>query len=242
MEYYLKHKSRLWEIDFLRGIAIIAMVIFNSASLFSFFGIINTGIDNTLWATAAIVIASTFILLSGVSMTLSFKKRKDYTYNILRGAQVLFYGFIVTIVSWFVAGSYAIVFGILHLIGVGKIISSLSVKFEKLNIIFGLAIIAIGIAMQNAISTNPLLVWLGIRYLGFQTLDYFPLFPWLGVMLIGVALGNMLFPKGKRMIKVEQKPGTLVNFLCIIGRYSLLIYFIHVVIVLGIVFLIHQVI
>lgn len=233
--YYQKNKSRVWQIDLLRGIAVIAMVCYNSLSLLNFFDLIVLQINSMLWTVLALIIASTFILLSGFSMTLSHKKHNSTLSNITRGVQILFYGFIVTIVSWFVSGGYPVVFGILHFIGLGKIISSPFVKFKKINIILGALIISLGIALQNIVLDTPLLVWLGIRYIGYRTLDYFPIFPWLGVMLIGVALGNIIYPSVKKVL-IKKKPNAIANTFCFLGRHSLLIYFLHVIVILSIVF------
>jgi uncharacterized membrane protein len=227
MNYYLKNKNRIWQIDFARGIAVIAMVALNAVILFSFFDLIDT--DITLLMVPAMITASIFIFLAGISLVLSNRKHKDLKHSIMRGAKVFAYGLIITVVSWFVASNYTVWFGILQLIGLSIIISSFLIKFKKLNLLIGSLVVIIGVLIQNIIVDTPLLIWLGIKYAGFQTLDYFPIFPWLGIMLIGAAFGNILF---YRKIKMGVPECICTRAISFLGRNSLIIYFLHVIIIL----------
>jgi len=229
MNYYQKNKNRIWQIDFARGIAVIAMVALNAVILFSFFGLIDFNVTPLIFP--SIVTASIFIFLAGISLVLSYRKHKSLKHNIMRGAKIFVYGLTVTAVSLFVASNYAILFGILHLIGLSIIISSLFIKFKRFNVFIGTMIIVVGFIFQDIIINNPLLVWLGIKFVGFQTLDYFPLFPWLGIMLIGIAIANIFISAKKK----TKAPKDYLAPICFLGRKSLLIYFLHVIIILAIV-------
>src|SRR3989338_7023411 len=65
-------KQRFWEIDFARGIAVIAMVFFNWLFALYYFGLLPSfDPQNPFWRDFAIITAGTFIFIAGVSLALS---------------------------------------------------------------------------------------------------------------------------------------------------------------------------
>jgi len=78
------------------------------------------------------------------------------------------------------------------------------------------------------------LFWLGFRPENFQTLDYFPVFPWFGMVLLGIYLGNSLYSGGIRQFAVPalESSGAVKGFAWL-GKHSLFIYFIHQPLFLG---------
>jgi uncharacterized membrane protein len=70
-------------------------------------------------------------------------------------------------------------------------------------------------------------VWLGLKPANFYSFDYFPLLPWFGLLLIGIFLGNIFYPNGKRNFKIFIPEGKVANIITFLGKNSLLIYFIH---------------
>ena len=106
MKDIYSQKWRLWEVDFLRGIAVIMMIIFHYFWSMEHFGVYNIGIKTGLWSTLALLTAGIFIFLVGISLTLSYSKinhkKIDYFKKYLkRGIKIFVYGLIVTIVSYF---------------------------------------------------------------------------------------------------------------------------------------------
>ncbi len=61
------------------------------------------------------------------------------------------------------------------------------------------------------------------------TQDYFPLFPWFGVLLLGVGLGNVFYPGGKRGFTIRE-PGMVGEVIAKIGNgaVTLFIYLVHI--------------
>jgi uncharacterized membrane protein len=77
-------------------------------------------------------------------------------------------------------------------------------------------------------TTGPaFLLPLGIMPLGFASVDYTPLFPWLGVVLVGLGLGSVLYAGGVRQFRIPPVPDRVVAPLTFLGRHSLVIYLIH---------------
>ncbi|MGZ7208799.1 MAG: heparan-alpha-glucosaminide N-acetyltransferase [Methanobacterium sp.] len=229
--------KRFWEIDTLRGIAIIMMVTFHFIFDLYYFGIYNLNANSGfLWWFARIT-ASIFILLVGVSLSLSYTRtillgnlnRKNIFYKYLkRGLKIFGYGLIITAVTWVFIRQAFIIFGILHFIGVAIILEYPFYRRKYLNLILGLVFIAAGIYLMSFSFDFYSLLWLGLTPNNFSTLDYFPLLPWLGVVSLGLFLGNTLYENYRRHFHLpDYSKNMLIRALGILGRYSLFIYFIH---------------
>jgi len=68
--------KRFWEIDFLRGIAIVMMVVFHILYDFSFFGNFSFDVFSGFWFYFGKACAVLFLLLVGVSLVISSFKKK----------------------------------------------------------------------------------------------------------------------------------------------------------------------
>lgn len=217
--------KRFWEIDFLRGFAIINMIIFNYAFTLKYLGII----DFDLGLSYAVAIASTFIFISGVSMTFSYNRKKYSLKKFsLRGLELLGWGAIITLITFFAFPEAFIVFGILHFIGLSVLIGQFFLRFVKLNIILASIFFVTGLFLLSFSVDFPWLVWLGLAPEGFYTLDYFPFLPWFGLTLLGISAGNSYYPKGKRNFAMpDLSDNPLVKAVAFLGRNSLRIYLLH---------------
>jgi len=69
-------EKRFWEIDFLRGLAIIMMILFHLLYDLNYFGEYNLNLHSGFWWYFARMTATIFILLVGISLTLSFSRAK----------------------------------------------------------------------------------------------------------------------------------------------------------------------
>ena len=215
-------KKRFWEIDALRGFAIINMIIFNYSFALRYLGIISfdLGIEY------AVAIASTFIFLSGISMTLM----KDRTFKrfLARGLGIFSWGMVITAITFFAFPEAFIVFGILHFIGISIILGYSFLKFDNLNLVLGAVLLVLGLYIQTFRVSFPWLLWLGLAPQAFYTFDYFPLLPWFGVTLTGIYIGNIYYRGGKRRFVIKDLSNNiLVKGMTFLGRNSLKIYLLH---------------
>jgi uncharacterized membrane protein len=226
-------KQRFWEIDFLRGIAIIMMIAFHFFYDLNYFGTQRVNFDSGFWWWFGRTIATTFILLVGISLTLSYSrikrmgKRNLFKKYFFRGLKIFSYGLIITLVTWIFLKRGFIVFGILHFIGISIILAYLFLKHRFRNLLLGIVFILIGIYIKNFSSNSYWLMWLGLTPRYFYTVDYFPIFPWFGVILIGLFLGNLIYPNGRRLRILDLSRFSVIRLFCFLGRNSLLIYLIH---------------
>jgi len=229
-------EKRFWEIDFLRGLAIIMMILYHSLYDLAYFGGYNLGSHPDFLAYFARAIATIFILLVGVSLTLSLSRtekiqksgRKLYLKYLKRGVKIFSWGLIITLITWISLREGFVLFGILHLIGISIILAYPFLKLCYWNLLLGIVFISLGIYLKNLTFDFHWLVWLGLMPDRFYTVDYFPIFPWFGVILIGVFFGNMLYPDYKRRFNLFDMANlTFIRLFCFLGRHSLLIYLIH---------------
>src|SRR3989338_17064 len=225
-------KQRFWEIDFLRGIAIVMMIIFHLMFDLAYFGSYSINVSSGFWLYFARATALMFIFLVGISLALSFSKagnlRKWRIKNLKRGLVVFFFGLIITLITWLFLREEFIIFGILHFIGISIIISMFFIDLKHWNLLLGIFLISLGIWLSDFTFNFPWLLWLVFQPASFYTLDYYPLLPWFGVVLIGIYFGGLLYKKNTRKFKITDfSKSLLVKLFGFLGRNSLLIYLMH---------------
>jgi uncharacterized membrane protein len=226
---------RLWEVDLLRGVAVVMMVLFHLVFDLSYFGVCKLDVHSCFWFFFARLTAFLFILLVGVSLTLS-RERADlqsrtaglFRRLLWRGIWIFSLGMVVTAATYFLVGQGFIIFGVLHLIGVSIPLAYPFLRLRRANIIPGLLFILVGWRLEDLSAPYPWLLWLGLAPDGFYSLDYLPLLPWFGVILMGIALGDHLYRGYRRRIALPDLSGrALIRPLAFLGRNSLMIYFLH---------------
>ncbi len=228
--------QRFWEVDNLRGLAIIMMVTYHFIFDLTFFGIFPFNIySGFLWYFARIT-AVTFIFVMGLSLTLSYsraeiigdKKAGSFEKYLKRGLKIFSLGLGVTLVTWIFIPSEFIIFGVLHFIGIAIIISYPLIKSKNLNLYLGIFFILVGTYLGNFTFNFNWLLWLGFIPQNFQTVDYFPIFPWFGVVLLGLYFGRILYKNYQRQFKFPDiSERHVVRGFSFLGKNSLLIYLIH---------------
>ncbi|MFH1106142.1 MAG: heparan-alpha-glucosaminide N-acetyltransferase [Candidatus Aenigmatarchaeota archaeon] len=217
--------KRFWEIDAVRGIAIVLMIFFHAAFDLNYFTQYKLDFGWLFWFLFPRLIASTFIIVSGIALTLSYHRSKTPMKKFaMRGLKIFSLGLLVTAFTLLVFPAETIWFGILHFIGVATVLSLPFVKMKKQNLAIGLIIILLGVYFDSMQFGLSWMSWLIPSH--FFTFDYFPLFPWFGLTLIGTSIGNSLYSKSQRRFKMGEanKFGSALAFL---GRNSLAIYFLH---------------
>jgi uncharacterized membrane protein len=227
--------KRFWEIDFLRGIAILLMIFYHFLFDLYYFANYNINVQSGVFLFVGRSSAVLFLILVGVSLTLSYSKSKlkkdeiNYKKYFLRGLKIFGWGLVITLITWILFPNSFIIFGILHLIGVSIILSLLFLKLNnKLNLILGVCLIFLGLYLMNFSFDFNWLLWLGFIPKYFNSFDYFPILPWFGFVLIGLFLGNKLYKNSKRQFNFIKDPNNkVIDVFNYLGKHSLFIYFIH---------------
>ncbi len=228
------HEGRFWELDLIRGIAVVMMVLFHLAYDLNFFGVYALDIYSGFWFYFARITAGIFILLVGVSLALfasrsTHRRQADLPLKFFkRGTEIFSLGLGITAATYFLIGKGFIIFGILHFIGLSIILAYPFLNFKTLNVIIGAVIIAVGLYLQNLAFDFPWLLWLGLAPADFYTLDYFPLLPWFGLILIGIYMGDALYGGYKRKVELPDLSSyAFMKPMIQLGRNSLAIYIVH---------------
>lgn len=216
-------KSRIWELDALRGVCILGMILVHGVLDVLGFG--NTGI---VWFDFIRTWGSVvFILLSGCCVTLGHHPVK-------RGLIVFGCGMVCTLVTFalvrfgFFGGGMIIRFGILHCLGLCMLSWVVFSNFPTWALaVTGAALVALGIYFDGLTTQLSWLFPLGITRPDFSSSDYFPLLPNLGYFLLGALLGRTVY-RQKRSLLPRVNPQLLpIRALSWCGRQSLLIYLAH---------------
>jgi uncharacterized membrane protein len=226
-------EARFWEVDLLRGAAVIMMITFHFAFDLSYLGLRPLDVYSGAWFILARCTAGLFLLLVGISLLLSVSRaeqqnREIFPHLLRRGLWIFALGMGVTLATYILIGEGFIVFGVLHLIGTSIILSYPFLNRQRLSGLLGLSIILAGWCLQGMEFSFPWLLWLGFTPAGFYSLDYFPLIPWWGVVLVGISLGGFLYRGYRRRLELPDLSSypPIKPFL-FLGRNSLLIYLVH---------------
>ena len=230
-----KTVSRFIELDILRGIAIVLMIFLHILWDLDYFGIL--ALNSTLYQ-IQFICPTLFLILVGICLSISYNKKYDpnnydiHKYFIKRGLKIFSLGILLTVVTMIFISDRPIFFGVLHCIGISIILSIFFLRFKTYNFILASIIILAGILIGGINFSNPSILHLifGIHQSNIwsTTIDYFPIIPWFGLTLLGIALGNILYKDNIRQFHSpnlsKYKPVMLVSWL---GKNSLIIYLVH---------------
>lgn len=235
-------QPRIREIDALRGVAVIAMVIYHAAFDLDFFGVTDIDLATFPWNALARIAQVLFIFLGGVTFAFSFQKDRNQSVQHavkqrVRHALTLFlFAMGISAVTYFLFPGQGVKFGILHFFSVAILLSTAFVPLGKWNALLGMTIIAVGTLVP--LPTDPWWFFpIGIHSASFYSLDYFPLLPWYGLFLVGMGLSYALLPSGHAR---RYRPSLPFPSLETIGRHSLAIYLIHQPVLVGVILLFRQ--
>jgi LPXTG-motif cell wall-anchored protein len=227
---------RLALIDALRGLAIVQMIAFHFAYSLNEFGWVAVAVDrDPPWVAWRIAIVTQFLLLVGVSQMLRSTLNPSRGAFWRRWAQVAAAAAAVSFGSWLVFGPRTIWFGILHCIAAALLLAQPLIALGLWNLPLGLAALALG----GLVADPRFDAWpahaLGLGTELPATEDYVPLFPWLGVVLLGLALGALWRRRGFAVAApLAALTASAPRFLTLLGTWPLTVYLAHVPILAGI--------
>lgn len=252
-------KKRIWELDFLRGIAILLMVFDHAMyyvttipSLFSNYYMNNTFINelvhfaNNYFRSSFregwhIVFVTVFLLLVGISCHFSRS-------NLKRGTQILGFGILLsigTIILELIGMNGTYIFnGILTLIGTSVLLCCLIDKLPGSKLwflVFGTIILMVGLNYNmftvrgvNDIATfeHFMQVVIGTRAYG---ADSFGLF-YAGIVFIGVFIGKTIYDERRSLL--PKLDGAWNKPVCFVGRNTIWVYLASPIVLYVIIFIV----
>lgn len=220
-------KKRIWELDALRGLSILVMLvvhfIFDITHLFPLIRWENPGWYDLMIA----FFGAVFVAISGICVTLG-------SHPVRRGLTVLLGGMLCTAVTAALAWtglchrSIIIYFGVLHCLGCCMLLWPLFRRCPGwLRMLLGLGLIALGRYLQTLQSDIIWLIPLGVTTPTFQSSDYFPLVRHLGTFLCGSGIARYLYAQKVSLLPGVNDRNPILKVLGWCGRKSLWIYLIH---------------
>jgi uncharacterized membrane protein len=223
---------RIASIDALRGIALIAMIAYHFCFDLRMFGFARFAFETDWrWLAARSIILGTFLFLAGVSVVL-LRQRPGAPARFLRHVALIAAAAIgVTVASRVAFPERFIWFGVLHAIAVSVSIAWPLASRPRTAGIAGLAVIAAGLLFSHPFFDNRVLGWIGFMTFKPPTEDYVPLFPWAGVVLVGVASGQaVVHASATWAAPLARLPG----WIAMAGRHSLAVYLVHQPVLIGV--------
>ena len=235
-------KKRIWELDVLRGVCILGMVvvhlIFDLQTFFSLPFLADSQLFDLIKQWGGVL----FLLISGICVTLG-------SHPVRRGLIVFACGLICSAVT---AGMYflnmadksiIIYFGVLHCLGVCMLLWPL---FKRLPVwalgLLGLGLTALGLWISgNVVVDFPWLIPLGLVPGDFASSDYFPLLSNLGFFLVGAFLGKTLYRKKETLLPRVNPANPVLAFFTLLGKWSLPVYLLHQPVITGLLYLILEI-
>ena len=229
-------RPRFWEIDLARTLAIAMMVVYHVGYDVDFLAP-DVGIEPLRggWRALQVATGSLFLFVSGVSFTIgdasATRRGQGWAARLAkharRGAQVIACGLAISLVTWIALDDRYVRFGILHAIGASILLAPFVVRLGAWNAPLGVVVIVAGVLLRDERSDITGLLLLGVKPPGGAGVDYYPLLPWFGLFLLGIAAGTALYPAGRPGRWAERLPAGPPRWLTSPGRHSLVIYLVH---------------
>lgn len=240
-------KKRYTVLDILRGIAVIAMILYHT--LWDLVFIHHVNIPWFFSGGASVIQMSirwAFIIISGFSWSLGRKKLR-------RGITVFLAGVLITAGTLIMMPNDVIIFGVLTFLGSAMLITiPLDKLFQRISPYIGLVISA-AVFLITLDTKDGILGFFGVKicdlpdflyanyftsYLGFlspdfSSSDYVPIIPWIFLFFAGYFLYR-IFERNRWMGCLSVISFKPLEF---VGRHALIIYVIHQPLIYGILYL-----
>ncbi|WP_179379029.1 heparan-alpha-glucosaminide N-acetyltransferase [Jannaschia marina] len=225
--------GRLIAVDWLRSLAIVAMVLFHFGRDFEVLGLVPPGTTfGGLWNLSARLIAGSFLFLAGFSLWLGHGAGLRPRAFLKRLAMIAAGAAAITIVTYFAVPGAWVRFGILHSIALCSLVGLLFLRAHAVVTIT--ATVVVLFLLPQAASPafdHPLWIWTGLSTAVPPMIDYEPLVPWFAPFAAGLAFGQA---GGARLLTWgPDVPGPWARRLAWPGRHALAIYLIHQPVLVG---------
>ncbi|MBQ2825456.1 MAG: DUF1624 domain-containing protein [Clostridia bacterium] len=242
--------KRLYVLDALRGLAVIAMILYHTLwDLVYMFDVNIPWFGSTTAHVFQLSIRWAFILISGFSWHLGSKKLK-------RALVVLGASAVISAVTFFFTYEARILFGVLGLLGASMLVAiPLNKLFAKIPPVVGVVLMSllftltyniprgyIGVGktvffhLPDFFYCHTVTAFFGFPPKGFFSADFVPFFPWVFMFFIGYFL-YLFFKKYNLLIGLSAFRVKPLEF---VGRHSLVIYMVHQPLVYAILLLIFR--
>jgi uncharacterized membrane protein len=200
-------------LDEMRGFAILMMIFFHFIYDLNYFGFTDIALfKDTIYILWRYIIVSLFLISVGITLVIRYKKvtLKMFAIRLMKIALV---ALAISLITYFAFPQQWIFFGILHLILVASFISFFFIDYPRLALFTAFLIFVFNFFQIINFS------WLYFDFLPKNSLDFYPLLPWLALVLIGIFIGYHPIYK-----KIFITRFSIIQYL---GSHSMIFYITH---------------
>ncbi len=223
--------KRYTEIDLLKGIAVICMVIFHFFYFPNQYGFKEIEYNTPLLKTIAKIAQIIFITCVGINLVFAKNKNKDPNYHLQRIGKITFFAILMTIFTYYVFQDKYVKFGILHFIAFSSLILFMFVDdlqiMKIITSVLALLFVLNKIKPELFYSIPSPIAFIGGFYNDkYSAIDHFPILPWIIFICFGTFIGNYLLQNKIKFPEIFNN-NPIANTLITTGKYSLEIYAVH---------------
>ena len=184
----MKKNDRIWELDALRGICILCVILIHL--IFDLIYFIGLDLHLPAWYVFVQQYGGViFVVLSGCCATLGSRSFR-------RGCIVFSCGMLISLVTFgmyrlgMASRDVIVWFGVLHLLGVCMMLYPVYKKLPtQVLAAVGVVLVVTGYLISGTVVEAKFLFPFGFVYEGFTSSDFFPILPHLGWYMLGTVLG-----------------------------------------------------
>lgn len=229
--------QRILAIDIIRGIAIAGVVLFHVVWDLEFAGFVEDVARHPMWLMFGRSLAGTFMILVGVSLVLAHRGEFRWSSFSKRLGMIILAAAAITVVTRLAFPTSFVYFGILHAIAVATLVGALFLGTTALVcLVVGSLVVLLPLVLESSSFDTRWLAWSGFAAQPPSSNDFVPIFPWVGLTLLGMAATKWTFGwPVKSRLEQHTHPGRLARAFAWMGRRSLLIYLVHQPILLALI-------
>lgn len=224
--------ERFFELDVLRGLAVILMVVFHIGYDLALFGYASYKTTEDIeWILFRGIILSMFLLAVGMSAYLAYNDGIRYDKLVKTLLKLILVSILISAGSYVMFPQQWIYFGVIHFIVVALVLVLPFIKVPRMALFFAIALIGsylMGYTPLEAMFQYSVKHW----HIPLYTVDLVSFTPWFGVVLIGV------FVMDKKIFGLKLAQNTVTKRTALMGRHSLAIYLLHQPALLGLFYII----
>lgn len=233
------NRSRILALDIARTIALVGMATYHFTFDLQMFGLVPPGFAVSGWLYwHARIVASSFLGLVGVGLWLAHGQEIRWPNFWRRLSKVTAAAALVTIGTMIALPDYYIFFGILHCIAVSSLLALPFLRLPAVvSVAGGVAVVWASYALADPIFNAPMIRFIGLHTIPTMTVDFEPLLPWFGPVLIGLGLAKRLEATGfwGWLARWPKSVSPLTKALAWPGQHSLIVYLVHQPVLFGLI-------
>jgi uncharacterized membrane protein len=247
---YRSQPKRYTELDFLKGIALILMIIYH---YFYSYYLNNTPIipiNNDILSLIGVISNNLFIVIFGINYSISFQKDKNknnkefWIKQIKRFGTYLIISLIISGITYNIFPSKYVRFGIFHFFTASILLAIpfvQNIKMSSLGLLLFTGLYYLINTNQsmlfNKCQTNPLVCFItGIANTKYASMDHFYIIPYFILVLLGIIIGQVVYNNNNNnnnknnnnnSINYIIKNNLILNSIAYLGTKTIIIYIVQ---------------